>query len=355
MYNIITLSFVPGVINGTRYIIQLRISNYYGGKTMNLRNLFSRNVTSDLASTDKSKHQVTCDTSTIRDLITEWINNEGWRFENFADFVNLIGLQTPVKLSNLDQENHSFQCCDALNKEVLLSLKFGDFLDYSPEIRITSGEETKIYVPNTHFSGEETIPAVTLEGRIITRDGKKLISYYSQYFCQRTLYLDATHILTVEIDEPDKCNEKSKILVLRNCADVENYLLGLNGPIVSSQVYDTVMQLLGFSEDDITKSRKILISYVEKVDYKEIVLSKIFITDGKMQEYAVLDDGEVFHLFSDGCWDFHSECISIHYSQKNKQYIFSITGLEENIANTKINEVILRVNKKISELWKFMR
>ena len=59
---------------------------------MNLRNLFSRNT-------------IACDTAKLRKFITRWTRNDNWKFENFADFLELIGLETPVKLGEYDGKN----------------------------------------------------------------------------------------------------------------------------------------------------------------------------------------------------------------------------------------------------------
>lgn len=201
----------------------------------------------------------------------------------------------------------------------------------------------------------KTIPSATLQGRVIKRNEKELSSYYSKYFCHRTLKLDATHTLKVEIDEPEKFTEKSEIFVLRNCADVENYLLGLDKSLVVSQVYDTVMKHLSFSDEDISNTEKILFSYAQTVDKEERVLSKILMKCGEMQEYAILEDGETFHVFRDGSWKYSSGGIRIFYLEEKKHHVFSITGAEENIINANPKEMMSRVKEKISELWKFVK
>lgn len=326
---------------------------------MSLRDLFSRNSnpvkeTTSEATTNHAKHEVVCDTTELKELITEWTQNDGWKFENFADFIELVGVKKPVKLRELNKKTNTFKCLTALNTEVMISLRFGDGWEYCSEINVTECDETRKYNTNYNSKKGKSKPSVSLERRVIKRNGKELSSFYSEYFCHRILKIDDIHTLDVEIYEPGKSNEKSEIFVLRNCGDVENYLLGLDNSLVVSQVYDTMMQMLNFSEEDISNSNKILISYNESVDKEERVLGKILITRGSMQEYAILENGETFHVFRDGSWKYSSSVIRIFYLEEKKHHIFSITGAEENITRANPSEIFCRVKKKISELWKFV-
>lgn len=327
---------------------------------MSLREFFSRNskpveVTTSEATTNYTKHKVACDTAELKELITKWTQNEGWKFENFADFIELVGVKTPVKLSELNKETNTFKCFTALNTEAMVSLRFGDGWEYCSEIYVTEGDEIRRYITNYNSEKGKSVPSVTLQGRVVKRNGKELSSFYSEYFCHRILKIDDIHTLDIEIYEPGKSNEKSDIFVLRNCGDVENYLLGLDNLLVVPQVYDTLMKLLNFSEEDISNSEKILISYEESNDKEKRVLSKIFLTKGNMQEYAILENGETFHVFRDGSWRYSSGGIRIFYLEKKKHHVFSITGTEENITKANPSEIMSRVKKKISELWKFVK
>lgn len=327
---------------------------------MSLRDFFSRNkevdvVTSE-AKTRNSKSKIACDTAELKELITKWARNEGWEFENFADFIELIGVKTPVKLGEYDEENHSFKCVTALNTEIRISLFFGDWIDFCSEIRVTEGEETRRYITNTNTEKGKSVPKVTLQSRNIKRNGKELESYYCEYFCHRTLKLDETHVLKVEIDEPDKYYEKSEIFVLRNCADIEEYLLGLDNSLIATEVYEKMMEFLSFSDEDISKCDKILVSYIETVDQEQRVRGKILLTKGEMREYAILEKGETYHVFKDGSWKYLSDSgIRIIYLEDMKHHVFSVTGSEEDIATANPSEIMSHVKTKISELWKFVK
>lgn len=330
---------------------------------MSIRDFFARNkenlkeVTSE-ATTDSLKNAdaVVCDTAELKDLITKWTQNEGWKFAHFATFVELTGVKTPIKLSEWDEEKQSFKCTTALNTEVTMSISFGVGCIFSSELWVTDGEETRRYITNSNDEKGKTTPKVTLLGSTIIKDGKELNSKYSKYFCNRILKLDETHTLKIEIDEPCKYDIKSEILVLRNYANIEKYLVGLDNSLNVAQVYDKLIELLSFSKEDISNSEKILITYVETVDKEERTRSKILINKGEMQEYAVIENGETFHVFKDGDWKYLSdEGIRIVYLAEKKHYDFSITGLEKQIMPTSPAEILSRVKSKISELWKFVK
>ena len=326
---------------------------------MSIRDFFARNretvneVTSEATTNSlKDADVIICDTSELKDMITRWTQSEGWKFGDFATFVELTGVKTPIKLSEWDKEKYSFKCITALNTEVTMSIWF----DSCPELWVTEGEETRRYVTNSNYEKGKTIPKVTLQERTITRDGKKLSNYYYEYFCHRTLKLDETHILKVEIDEPHKFDEKSEIFVLRNCANIEEYLLGLDNSLNVAQVYDKLIELLGFSKEDISNSEKILITYVETVDEEERTRSKILINKGKMQEYAITENGETFHVFKDGNWEYLSNNgIRMGYLAEKKQYDFSIIGSSNQIKSISPFGILNRVELIISELWKFVK
>lgn len=230
-----------------------------------------------------------------------------------------------------------------------------DFLYYKKMRLKIKGEETRRYVTNSNCEKGKTIPKVTLQGRNITRNGKELSNYYYESFCHRTLKLDETHTLKIEIDEPYKFYKKSEIFVLRNCTTIEDYLLGLDNSLDVAQVYDKLVEFLGFSKEDISNIEKFLINYVETVDGEERTRSKILLSQGKMQEYAIIQGEETFHVFKNGDWEYFSnEGIQIGYLAENKQYSFYITGTENQIRSSMPFQILSNVEANICKLWDFV-
>lgn len=330
---------------------------------MSIRNFLSRNrangneVTSESTiNISKNEDLIICDTAELKKMITEWTQNEGWKFRDFATFVEFTGVKTPIKLSEWDKKTYSFKCTTALNTEVTMTILFGDWIDSCSELWVTSGEETRIYVTNSNYEKGKTIPKATLQGRNITRDGKELKSYYCEYFFQRTLKLDKNHTLKVEFDEPHKYEDKSEIFVLRNCAKIEEYLLGLDNSLDITQVYEKLIEFLDFSSEEISDIDRILLTYTDKVDEEERTRSKILINNGKMLEYAIMKNGETFHVFKDGNWEYLSDDgIQMRYHVENKKYDFSVTGSGDQIKSINPSEALKRVESIISGLWHFVK
>lgn len=327
---------------------------------MNSREVFSRNkenkdvLTSEKVST-KEENKIFCDTLELKKWITDWTKNEGWEFKDFVTFVELIGVKTPIKLSDWNKEEDSFKCITALNTEVTIHIVFGDWMDLCSELWVTEGEETRKYFINRNYRQGKYKPNPILWERSITRNCIELRSFYCLYFCNRTLKLDDTHVLKVEINEPVEESSSTNAKVLRNYQEVEDYLLDLDNSLVMTQVYDRVMELLGFSDEDISNSEKILFSYIEIVGEEERTISKIFKVNGKIKEYAVHEDGETFQVSKNGSWMYQENATTIMYIKELDEYVFSVTGTESRIINADPIETMNCVKEKISKLMDYVK
>ncbi len=66
------------------------------------------------------RKKVSCDTWKIKRVITSWMRSEYWRFKDFGTFIELVGIKTPVGLSDLDfdyveEKFYSMKCMTASN------------------------------------------------------------------------------------------------------------------------------------------------------------------------------------------------------------------------------------------------
>lgn len=321
---------------------------------MSIRGIFTRKGEERII-TKMFGNKIICDNSQLKKHVTSWAENEGWKFEDFADFLELIGAKAPIKLSDFDEESKKFKCVTALDTEFEVFLRFGDWMDFCSEISVSDGKEERIYEISSNHKNGESIPRVNLQSRIIKKDGKELSCYYSKHFCHRTLKFNDEFKLIVNMDEPNKYEEKPKVLVLQNCIKVEEYMISLEAPINATEVYTEIMKLLEFTEEDIANSESIAISYTKTIDREIQILSRVIMSKGKMKEYATIESGETFHVFEDGSWEYLSEGIKITYIAKKKQHIFSMVGAEEIIINSNPKELLNRVKEKISTLWGFVK
>ena len=345
-YNIISLSLVPGVIKGTSYIIQPCVSNYYGGFMMRL---FSRRKFAK-----KEKNFIiksVCDAE-IKVLITNWLEGEYWSFADFPAFLESTGLKTPVRLSDLDRVDGSFKCT-SIDKEVKINLISRDWFYDCPELWITEEDETKKYWINSNCFGEKNVPTATLGFKDISRNGKELRNFYSEYYCHRILIIDSRYKLDIEIYEPENGESNNPTpAVLRNCKQVEDYLLTLDTSLALGNVYSKVLELLEFSREEISKSKKIQFSYIETFgEDNELERSKILKENDQMQEYAVSENGETFSVSSKtGNWRYISNNVQITYCSEQNSYDFCIKGTEAVVSSKSPAETLIRVKKIISKI-----
>jgi len=297
---------------------------------MGITNLFTRSA-------------IKCKDKELKERINNWTKNEGRVFEDFATFLELVGIKTPVQLGNFDTKSKSFKCISKNGKEYRILLFFRDRLSCSPEIHVTEGIETKIYICHSK-SDSQPEPKVAYYARNIEEDGKSLHNIYGNCFCNRTLKLDECHKLIIEFDE-NKYSKNSSTRVLVNSHQIEEYLFSLDINLVVSEVYDNVISLLGFDKNDIKDTEKILISYEKEVDKTKQVLACVRLANGIMIEYAILEDNQTFHIYSDKNWCYSSADTRILYDAYDDTYIFPVTAKEDDIN---------RVKERISKLWKFI-
>lgn len=309
------------------------------------------------------RKKVSCDTWKIKRVITSWMRSEYWRFKDFGTFIELVGIKTPVRLSDLDfdyveEKFYSMKCMTASNEEYTIRLIFnsGDacFDDYS-KISVIKGEEERTYNINT--KKEKTVPEVTLKKQIIVREGKKLECYYKVLSCERTLTIDKKYMLHVNIFSGlhEKLNGDLEVLALRNCEQIEEYLLSLDNSLIIDQVYDQVIRLLQFSKKDIIHSHEIAFSYTEFVKTKEVLRSEILVKYGEMQEYAVCEGDETFFVSREGNWGWCllQDSKIVRYISKNDRGIIMKLSSEVEVQDETLKRVKERISKLImdSEKW----
>ena len=259
---------------------------------MSLRKIFSRNKDNTDIVTSKTKirylnNKIFCDTVEIEKMITEWTKSEGWKFENFADILELVGVKLSVRLSKMNKKNCSFKCVTANNTEISISLIFCKKIDYCPGICITDENKTAYYFMNTNNKRRDNQPEVILSRKKINKNEKELISVNGEENYGCVLRLDDIHSLKIQVYESAMSKEKCETYSLRNWDKVEEYLIGLGNSLLVDNVYKKIVELLEFSDEEISKCGKILISYTEEtIDKEKITLGKILLNRGELKEHV---------------------------------------------------------------------
>ena len=217
---------------------------------------------------------VLCDSKDLKRLIKDWMNNEGWKFFQFAAVLNLVGITTPVRLTNLHNRN-IFECEDRYGQKYMVTLRFGDWIEDCSEIVVTKTPETRVYIVSNNITAK-------LDRRGIIGETKELWSYYGENSWRSLTFKDGTK-LEISIDVPDKFEielDEARKKSMQHYKEIENYLFSL--PNVSSleEVYETVMNILGYSDEELKKCKNISFQYTRGKE----VIEKIELFNGIVQK-----------------------------------------------------------------------
>lgn len=306
---------------------------------MGSMSLFTRNA---IKCKDKDKE--------LLEFINRWTDNDGWEFDDFPKFLELVGIKTPVQIEKINSRNETFKCISKDGNEYLVFLQFAN-LDSNSKIFVTEGNETSVYYCSGKSENPE--PKVTKQKiRFIEENGKKLSSSYGKYFAYWTLKIDEDYKLIVEVDYCKKAN----ICITQNSTEIEEYLFSLEiNDLAVNEVYEKIIYLLEFSQEDIKQTAEIFISFEKEDDNGKQILACIRLKYGKMYEYAVLENGATYHIYKDKSWSYSNMNNQILYCSKNDSYIFTISGKEDVIVRTSLDDLLNCVKERIFQLWEFFK
>lgn len=345
---------VPGAIKGTSYKILRKVTTRE--ENMGLKNLLERvkkfwkgDKNSIPANADNDL--VICEDERLKRLISRWTKCIGWKVDDFANILILIGVETPIRLTEFHPKLMSFKGTTASGTELYISLDFFEAMGPDNRITIREGERTIRYtVPcNNHSKKRSNMPNIRLDREVIQKDGKEITNYFSSG--ERSIVkLDSKYTLEIVIYQYDHSIPNLSYWPKK----VEWYLQDLDSSYTVQKVYKDLLNLLRLTEEEVKQINNFSITLIETVDGKEKVRSKILLQEGIMQEYAILENEETFHLWKNGDWKFFSDDgIRIFYNSTEDQYTFSVTGMQKSIMTVEPTKVLTRVEMKISSLWKF--
>lgn len=297
----------------------------------------------------RSKETKVCDTPELVCLITEWTQKGNWKFEDFWTFLELVGINNPIRLYGLYESKHSFEVLTEFNEEITVVLVFDTSRESTIGIWLKDGNQEKQFVTNSNIE-DGTVPSVILRRKNIVKDGMMLRNFYCEYFCNRILEIDSEHKLKIYVCEPEEADDKDNLVVLRNSSQIEEYLLGLDNSFAIEEVFNTVLKFLELSEKEMRTCDGLKISYCEGVGMNEQMCSCISIENGELKEYATFQNGEKFDVFRNGNWKFNSDTVKIDYSKEN--YEVSLSGEKHNVENMKVSDILERVEKEVHEIMR---
>ena len=175
--------------------------------------------------------------------------------------------------------------------------------------------------------------------------------YYNKYFWYKIWKFDDIHSLQVDIYTPPISKEKYKTFLETEYGKLDEYLFILNNSSATSKsLYNSLINFIGLSPEEILDNEKIVFSLIENINGQELVRSKVKLFKGEIQQYTVLEHGQKYTVDRNGDWSFLSNTVFIKYVDALKNISYSMTRKEED------SSIILqRVKEKIFELQKFVQ
>lgn len=294
------------------------------------------------------------DSPKLEKYINDWMKEaECDSEERFIHYLEQAGVKSTRNFTNYNSKNNSFRCVNASLEEYIIVLNFRDSYYTYPTISVTKADTTEKYELDFDDLDQSNMPIIKLVSRQITRTPKVLECVFNKVSCERILKIGSNQIIKIYIQEPNIPLEfiTNEVMCHRNSLEIEEYLLNIYLTHDTEQIYEKIIEFLEFSSKDIKNSKKILISYSEKIEEIFVERSKVLIANGKMQEYAIFEDGETFHVFNNGNWKYVSEVVHIDFNAKLQRYVFGIRGPENIIFNINQIEIMGSVKKRIAKLW----
>lgn len=332
---------------------------------MSIGSIFSREKKDAVVTQEESckyvESDIVCDNYALKKYVTDWCDNEGYKFEGLAMFLEKTGIELPVKLSKLDKSKrpYSFQCIDSSEKEYTISLIFGDFIDYCSEIRVTEKNAestiTRQYDVGEKYEGEVTIPYIVLSGRVVERNDVKLSCYYSKYLCSYTAMVHDTYKLEFKYCRPGESDETDcDSWVCENNNSIEEYLLNYNyAQFDVDEVYTNLKNLVESEVSDLLlEYEKMNKAHTKAEQENARSLAMISVNKGKVEKYGYVTQSEKsFWVSNKGDWSFSSDNCEIAYTKGNNRLRYSVESDDEEASKINMVPIIENVKKEISKLW----
>jgi len=230
-----------------------------------------------------SHNKIICDSLEIKNLIKKFVLSEGWRtnyLDVFSSILESINIKMPVTLTEL-VESEQFKCITSEGIEYNMFLRPSNDInfDQNAQIWISNSEVTYRYGITCALTAT-SIPRAFIECKKIKRAGKELEVQFKHNSCLMTLKFAKTHLLKIEFDNPSWFISSNEMLEYE---EFENFLLekvDLSTPV--SELYESMINLLKFSDEDIS-CKNIIITFVENLYGYEETLSMFLSSKGDIK------------------------------------------------------------------------
>lgn len=112
-----------------------------------------------------------CDSYKLRKSINRWVRKKGWKYEDFYDFLELVGVETPVSLSEFNENKNTFKCRTACDSEIMIEISRDDYV-FGHSISVVTKNEARTYIIERKDAKHKR-PSATLVFKQIKENGER--------------------------------------------------------------------------------------------------------------------------------------------------------------------------------------
>lgn len=275
----------------------------------------------------------------LKEETTERITNV-----ELKQFIERLGLEIPAILKSWNEQEQEYDCVSNTGENVRIFLDSEHCLYFECTESNSSEQTVRKYMIS------ENNKIFFTKGEI--RKNNKRISYINHFYCCEYILTKENECqLEICVGEPSFWMGKEPRLIFQHQEEIQQYLLNLENLSDTMKIYEQVMRILNFSEADIQQASWIKIRYYQIKKEAKLLRSAIILSRGKMQEYAIFENGKTFHVSKTGNWKYISDEMEISYQEKENKYTLQTSwNDEQNIIVIKPDD-INRIKRRIFQLW----
>lgn len=290
------------------------------------------------------------------DIPAEKFEKIGTKFGLLLKMAGIDSAET-CTLNQFDKDNYSFNCHFNNNgNDANLSLRWGDMIDFGPELTINYQNESKTY--DYWAETDEKPTRLNLQHYTIKNpeNGNSCYSFLSQY---RT-YLSLTngeYSFSIEIDRPESIKDdvfSDYVFRLENEEELIQYLLGLTFPLEINEVYKKICEI---STSNVDEYPSFKIEAKKKLDEKnKKKTDMVSLNHGQLRRFIITKGGKTIAIDSDGNWSYNSPKLAVSQSDNgNINYSLNSIPNEELLTVSNPYEQYSKVSQEVEQVRKLIK
>lgn len=288
--------------------------------------------------------------------------------EKFEEIVTKFGLLLKLAgidntetctLNQFDKDKFSFNChFNNSGNDANISLKWGNMIDFGPELTINYQNECKTY--DYWSETEEKSTRLKLQHYAIKNPENENFCY--RYLSPYKTYFTLTsgeYSFSIEIDRPESIkvdifSDYDYVFRLENEEQLQQYLLGLTFPLEINEVYKKICEISTSSVDEYPSFK---IEAKRKLNEKNNKTTDMLsLNHGQLKEFIITKDGRTIAIDSDGNWSYDSPKLIVSQSDKgNINYSLNSIPSDELLTTSTPFEQYSEVSQEVEQVRKLTK